>query len=88
MVPAEAFCKGAGAVMTALGLESSLDVTSLKGNCCVGLRFLILGVSLVQGDVTLAEVEGMTFVVGTALVEIDSFGTFGSVASLLLFVGI
>ena len=63
MVPAETFCEVAEDVMTALGLEgseSSLDGTSSKG-ICVGLHFLILGVSLVEGDVTLVKVEVLAY---------------------------
>ena len=77
------------------GSESSLDGTSPKG-ICVGLHFLTLGVSLVEGDVTLVEVKVLSyfglviFVLGTVLVENDSFGTLGlgSVVSVLLFAGI
>ena len=82
--------------MTSLALEgseSSLDGTSPKG-ICVGLHFLTLGVSLVEGDVTLVEVKVfsllglVTFVLGIEFVEIDSLGTLGlgSVVSVLLFV--
>ena len=96
--PVKIFCEGSEDVMMALGFEdskSSLDVTSLK-EICVGLHFLILGVSLVEGDVTLVEVKVLSyfglliFVLGIASVEIDSFGTLGlgSVVSVLLFVGI
>ena len=64
------------------GPVSTLDVKSLKGICVwtVVLRFLILGVSVLQGISFLGLAP---FRVGTVLVEIDGFVAMGSVVSVL-----